>query len=55
MPDEVYFLEQRRRFTGERRADDRPPQPGSGPDGEPFFGEDFELQPIDSDAPFLTI
>jgi hypothetical protein len=55
MPNEVYFLEQRRRFTGERRADDRPPPPGSGPEGEPPFGEDFELQPIDSDAPFLTI
>jgi len=55
MPNEVYFTEQRRRFTGERPADDRPPPPGSGPDGEPPFDENFELQPIDSDAPYLTI
>jgi len=26
-PDESYYREQRRRFTGERRADDRPPDP----------------------------
>jgi hypothetical protein len=55
MPNEVYFMEQRRRFTGERPADDRPPPPGSGPDGEPPFDEDFEIQPIDPDAPLLTI
>jgi membrane associated rhomboid family serine protease len=30
-PEEPYFREQRRRFTGERAADDRPPPP------EPFF------------------
>ena len=28
MPNEVYFIEQRRRFTGQRSADDRPPPPG---------------------------
>jgi membrane associated rhomboid family serine protease len=55
MPNEVYFMEQRRRFTGERPADDRPPPPGSGPDGEPPFDENFEIQPIDPDAPLLTI
>jgi tetratricopeptide (TPR) repeat protein len=27
-PDEAYFREQRRRFTGERDFDDRPPPPG---------------------------
>ena len=26
-PDEPYFREQRRRFAGEREADDRPPAP----------------------------
>ena len=28
VPDEPYFREQRRRFTGERAIDDRPPEPG---------------------------
>jgi membrane associated rhomboid family serine protease len=55
MPNEVYFIEQRRRFTGERPADDRPPPPGSKIEGENPFDQDLEMQPIDSDAPFLTI
>ncbi|MEM9174109.1 MAG: rhomboid family intramembrane serine protease [Myxococcota bacterium] len=29
VPDEPYFREQRRRFTGERARDDRPPEPGT--------------------------
>ncbi len=55
VPWEPYFIEQRRRFTGERSASDRPPPPGSertAPD--PFFGED-ESSPFDPDAPRLTI
>jgi membrane associated rhomboid family serine protease len=31
-PDESYYQEQRRRFTGERRADDRPPDPALRPE-----------------------
>ena len=51
-PDERYFIEQRRRYTGERAADDRPPQPGEeGLDGSPF-GDDL---PIDPDAPEITL
>jgi hypothetical protein len=30
-PDESYYREQRRRFTGERPADDRPPDPALRP------------------------
>ncbi len=55
VPWEPYFIEQRRRFTGERSATDRPPPPGS--DGAlpfPFFGGD-ESSPFDPDAPRLTI
>jgi hypothetical protein len=55
MPNESYFLEQRRRFAGERPAEDRPPPPGSQIEGEAPFDEDFEMIPIDTDAPFLTI
>ena len=55
MPNETYFIEQRRRFTGERPDDDRPSPPGSETEGEPPFDEDFELRPIDPDAPYLTI
>lgn len=55
MPNEAYFMEQRRRFTGERPADDRPPPPGSEADGAPPFDEEFESGPIDPDAPYLTI
>jgi len=55
VPWEPYFIEQRRRFTGERSATDRPPPPGS--DGAlpfPFFEGD-ESSPFDPDAPRLTI
>jgi hypothetical protein len=31
-PDESYYREQRRRFTGERPADDRPPDPALRPE-----------------------
>jgi membrane associated rhomboid family serine protease len=55
MPNEVYFIEQRRRFTGERAADDRPPPPGSEAEGAPPFDEEFEPLPIDPNAPILTI
>jgi membrane associated rhomboid family serine protease len=45
-PGEAYFTEQRRRFTGERAADDRPAPPG---EGRPFLGPedrpDDELEP----------
>jgi rhomboid protease GluP len=34
-PDEPYFAEQRRRFTGERAAEDRPPPPATDDSGEP--------------------
>lgn len=52
VPDESYFLEQRRRFTGQRDADDRPPPPDrTRPDGSP--GDDEPLS-IDPDAPRLT-
>lgn len=55
MPNEVYFIEQRRRFTGERAAHDRPPPPGSEAEGAPRFDKDFELRPIDPGGPILTI
>lgn len=60
MPGESYFIEQRRRFTGERANDDRPPPPGSAPDGAPAFDDDyqddeFQTPPIDPDAPRMTI
>lgn len=55
MPNEAYFMEQRRRFTGERPADDRPPPPGSKGEGAAPPGEGFEPRPIDPDAPYLTI
>lgn len=51
-PAERYFIEQRRRFTGERAADDRPPQPGEeGLEGSPFGGD----VAIDPDAPQITL
>jgi membrane associated rhomboid family serine protease len=40
-PGQVYFREQRRRFTGERDFEDRPPPPGLPfglPPGDPFEG-----------------
>jgi membrane associated rhomboid family serine protease len=50
-PRERYFIEQRRRFTGERAENDRPPPPGS----EPLRDEPFDPEPIDPEAPILTI
>jgi membrane associated rhomboid family serine protease len=55
MPGETYFMEQRRRFTGERLSEDRPPPPGSDVEGAPSFDQDPESRPIDPDAPRLTI
>lgn len=54
-PEERYFVEQRRRFTGERDADDRPPEPGTrGPAKQPF--EPDEGSPLfDPDAPQITL
>ncbi len=54
-PNETYFSEQRRRFTGERPVDDRPPPPGSRSEGLVPQGDELERLPIDPDAPFLTI
>ena len=60
-PWEPYFVEQWRRFTGERAADDRPPPPGAPPgpattagDAE-VVGDELEALPIDPDAPRVTI
>lgn len=54
-PDERYFVEQRRRFTGERAADDRPPEPGTEePSDEPFEWGD-EPPVYDPDAPQITL
>lgn len=55
MPRESYFIEQRRRFTGERGRDDRPPPLGSEPPRPPAFEDDFQPQPIDPNAPRMTI
>ena len=54
-PEERYFVEQRRRFTGERAANDRPPQPGTrAPADTPFeWGDGAPL--FDPDAPQLTL
>jgi len=52
VPQERYFIEQRRRFTGERDPDDRPPQPGR--ERTTPFETDPELD-FDPDAPRLTI
>ena len=54
-PQERYFAEQRRRFTGERAADDRPPQPGTrAPADAPVeWGDGSPL--FDPDAPQLTL
>ena len=53
-PHERYFLEQRRRFTGERAADDRPDPPGGGEGGWPE-DPDEEAIPLDPAAPVVTI
>lgn len=55
MPHERYFVEQRRRFTGERAADDRPPPPGSGPEAGMDLEFDAAEPLIDPDAPRLTL
>jgi hypothetical protein len=54
VPEEPYFHEQRRRFTGERAADDRPPPPGEVPPGETPDDEDADPFPIDPEAPSIT-
>lgn len=54
VPDEPYFIEQRRRFTGERDADDRPPPPGSTSSDEPSEDGDPAPPLIDPEAPQLT-
>ncbi len=55
VPWEPYFVEQRRRFTGERNAADRPPPPGSDGAGPfPDFGDDADSH-FDPQAPRLTI
>jgi rhomboid protease GluP len=53
-PMEPYFQEQRRRFTGERAAEDRPTPPGEeewwrSPEGEP------DSLHIDPDSPAITL
>jgi len=52
-PHQRYFLEQRRRFTGERAADDRPDPPGSGGPWPEDPEEDWV--PLDPEAPSVTI
>ena len=54
VPDDPYFMEQRRRFTGERDADDRPPPPGSTRPDESPDGDEQAPLPIDPEAPQLT-
>jgi hypothetical protein len=55
VPNEPYFIEQRRRFTGERAEDDRPPPPGSTPGDRPGKDADLLPHPIDPNAPRMTI
>ncbi|MEO1935916.1 MAG: rhomboid family intramembrane serine protease, partial [Myxococcales bacterium] len=55
VPSEPYFIEQRRRFTGERAEDDRPPPPGSAPQDQSVDGDDLLPHPIDLNAPRMTI
>ena len=55
MPGERYFQEQRRRFTGERPADDRPPPPGTDFEAPAPLEEPFDPHSIDPAAPILTI
>jgi membrane associated rhomboid family serine protease len=55
VPSEPYFIEQRRRFTGERAADDRPPSPGSASGDLPTNDDDLLPYPIDPNAPRMTI
>lgn len=62
-PGETYFVEQRRRFLGERDYDDRPAPPEeSVPSGEPD-GAPFERRrplppghpPVDEDSPAISV
>jgi membrane associated rhomboid family serine protease len=53
-PQDSYYVEQRRRFVGERAAEDRPPPPESNGWGDLPFDTD-ERGPIDPFAPHLTI
>jgi len=54
MPQEPYFMEQRRRFLGQRDPEDRPPPPSSPRDRE--LPDDPEPDPIfDPEAPVLVI
>ena len=53
-PQERYFFEQRRRFTGERAAEDRPEPPGSGQGTWPEE-LDEDVLPLDPGAPSVTI
>jgi membrane associated rhomboid family serine protease len=53
-PAEPYFREQRRRYTGERNADDRPDPPGSQGRGDPESFDD-ERRLIDPAVPAITI
>jgi len=55
-PEEPYFYEQRRRFIGERAADDRPMPPGEGP-ADPFPGpeDDGHRFEFDPEAPAITL
>ena len=52
-PGEPYYREQRRRFTGERDAEDRPPPPGERPRLELPDGLE-EGGPIDPRADRIT-
>ncbi|MBW2500817.1 MAG: rhomboid family intramembrane serine protease [Deltaproteobacteria bacterium] len=55
VPHEPYFIEQRRRFTGERDPDDRPPPPGSA---QPSEQRGWPARPeplIDPEAPSVVI
>ncbi len=54
-PWEPYFREQRRRFTGERDPDDRPPPPGTTAPDDAFLDEEWEPLLLDPDAPRVTI
>ncbi|MFK7898119.1 MAG: rhomboid family intramembrane serine protease [Myxococcota bacterium] len=54
-PDIPYFIEQRRRFSGERDPDDRPADPGTGEQGAPSFESPDDVIPIDPSAPRITV
>lgn len=54
-PGQSYFVEQRRRFSGERAADDRPPPPGEAEEGTTPRARPDEVIPIDPTAPRVII